>query len=89
MEKFSPLDLRKAATTIDRIGKGGLLYGLVPMFLLHNLEAAANGASVPASRSPPGALPRRRRDAPPVRSQNAASAPDTVPRVLPLFEQSR
>src|ERR1700730_3000191 len=38
LEKFPPLDLRKAATTIDRIGKGGLLYGLVPMFLLHNLE---------------------------------------------------
>src|SRR5439155_3991931 len=38
LEKFPPLDLRKAATTIDRIGERGLLYGLVPMFLLHNLE---------------------------------------------------
>jgi len=32
------LDLRKAAATIDRIGERGLLYGLAPMFLLHNLE---------------------------------------------------
>jgi len=34
LEKFPPLDLRKAATTIDRIGKGRLLYRLVPMFLI-------------------------------------------------------
>src|SRR5439155_19283528 len=38
LKKFPPLDLRKAPTTIDRIGKRGLLYRLVPMFLLHNLE---------------------------------------------------
>ena len=29
LEKIPPLDLRKAATTIDRIGERGLLYSLV------------------------------------------------------------
>src|SRR5438874_6604829 len=38
LEKFPPLDLRETPTTIDRIGKRGLLYGLVSMFLLHDLE---------------------------------------------------
>src|SRR4029079_18639474 len=38
LEKFPPLDLRKAATTIDCIRERGLLYRLVPMFLLHDLE---------------------------------------------------
>src|SRR5207249_8598850 len=38
LKKFPPLDLRKATTTIDRIGERCLLYGLVPMFLLHKLE---------------------------------------------------
>ena len=38
LEKFPPLDLREASTTIDRIGERGLLHGLVTMFLLHYLE---------------------------------------------------
>jgi hypothetical protein len=38
LEKFPPLDLRKAATTVDRIGERGLLYSLVSMLLLHHLQ---------------------------------------------------
>jgi hypothetical protein len=38
LKKFPPLELGKAAATIDHIGESRLLHGLAPMFLLNNFE---------------------------------------------------
>ncbi len=49
-EEFPPLDLRKAAATIDHIGERGLLHRLAPMFLLNDFEQRrAKSALQPAA----------------------------------------